>query len=170
MTVLVRHERRFEWRRIPKTMNSNALRSGRVFAKLKKEWQGEAMRFLHFADIPRPVFAKPDPKEPPLGKVHVEVVYTFEHWRGRDLDNYTFFMSKVIGDGLVGPKWEGLPKKGKKRIPANRAMIVDGARYVGGWLHDDGPDDWELTVRFERGPREDRVKVLVWWETEVVAA
>jgi hypothetical protein len=149
-------------------MNTNALRSGREFAKQKKLWQGWLMRELHGLDIPRPVFAKPDPKGPPLGKVHVEVVFSFEHWRGRDLDNYTFFISKAF-DALVGPLWQGQPKKGQKRIPANRAMIVDGARYVGGWLHDDGPEDWELSVRFERSVREDRMDVLLWWEDDVPA-
>lgn len=117
----------------------------------KRKRQGIYMRELHRLDLPRPITE---------GVLDVAVELTRPTNRERDPDNMYRQAIKPLLDALVGPLWNGT---GKTRRAANRAMIVDGARYVGGWLHADTQEHVRATVRFSDEPGPYSTLVRLSW-------
>ena len=117
----------------------------------KRRRQGIYMRELHKLGLPRPITTG-------ILTVHVELTRLED--RERDPDNYYRQALKPLLDALVGPKHHGT---GKNQRPANRAMILDGARYVGGWLVADTQQYVRSSLLFseERGPYSTLVR-LSW--------
>lgn len=142
-------ERSFTVMGTPPSMNTNTMRNGKPSRRVKKEWQARFMRELDRLGLERPI-AKTGPLE-------VEMVLTFPTRRTRDLDNF-WVGGKALGDALTG------------KALKDRAMLVDGARVVAGWLQDDSPADWRLVLRFaeEKGPNSTVVRLT--WQEGVPAA
>jgi hypothetical protein len=118
----------------------------------KRRRQGVYMRELHKLNLPRPITTG-------ILEVHVEL--TRPVYRERDVDNVFKQVIKPLQDALVGPKFHGT---GKSQRPAHRAMIVDGARYVGGWLHADSQEYVRSTLRFSDEPGPYSTLVRLSWE------
>jgi hypothetical protein len=119
----------------------------------KRKRQGIYMRELHKLNLPRPITS---------GTLLVDVELTRPDNRERDPDNFYRQAMKPLLDALVGPKFHGT---GKNQRPAHRAMIVSGARYVGGWLVADSQEYVRSTLRFsdESGPYSTLIRLE--WET-----
>lgn len=151
-----RVERSFSLPMTPGSMNDNDHRSHwKPGHAEKKEWQGRLMRELHRLDLDRPIRR--------VGPLWAHVTLQLPVVRERDtIDNWHYPTAKPLGDALTGPTWTGY---GKARRPAHRAMIYQGARYVGGWLDRDTDDDWTFTLAIsdETGPARTTIR-LVWDE------
>jgi hypothetical protein len=118
----------------------------------KRKRQGIYMRELHKLNLPRPITTV---------VLHVHVELTRPNTRERDPDNFYRQAMKPLLDALVGPKFHGT---GKNQRPANRAMIVDGARYVGGWLVADSQEHVRSTVSFCDTPGPYSTLVRLEWD------
>lgn len=154
MTLTATRTAEFRLPGVPLGENTNQVRNehpARASAR-KRRQQGIYMRELHKLDLPRPITS---------GVLHVTVTLTFPTRRPRDIDNWTRQVNKPLLDALVGPKFHGT---GKNQRPANRVMIVDGARYVGGWLIDDTPEHVETTLRFDPMPWFASTHVRLEWD------
>jgi hypothetical protein len=110
----------------PPSNNENEVRShwkGRH--ALKKSWERAIVKELHRLNLPRPI---PD-------VLYVDTEITFPEARRRDVENYREVLSKALGDAL-----------------SCKDVIVDGARYPGGWIRDDTDKQWKLALRLNDEP------------------
>jgi hypothetical protein len=131
---------------VPPSMNRADVRSHwKGFHNEKRAWQGRFVKALDELDLPRPL--------PAVGPVRIDVTLTFETCRDRDGENYRPVLSKALGDALTGPM----------RDP-DRAAIIDGARYICGWLRNDTDRDWQLTLQLDDQPGVEATTVRLTWD------
>jgi hypothetical protein len=120
---------------VPPSMNRADVRSHwKGFHNEKRAWQGRFVKALDELELPRPLPTA-------HGPVRIDVMLTFPQKRARDGENYRPVLSKALGDALTGPMKD-----------PDRGIIIDGARYICGWLNNDTDRDWRLSLSLAHEP------------------